>query len=279
MLASAPVGQDLGMRRAQMRGVQLVRMTPLMEFHVMIRKLIGALALTAVLATGARAQFTTPFDFVSGGSGFDSYSGKFTTGPNEALTGIPVNTTFQVWCVDPMQFVNPPNDAYTATVTPFSSGNFGSTMAVVVQSSTINGATHPVAASNSVAGTEYLEAAVLALQMNLHPTDQNYYEEAMWQIMGYTGKTPVGDQTTVNGYITYAQTHTSDVTLADWGIISDGTSKQEFIYECTSAGVAVACNPPGTPQSVTPEPSTVSLLAMGMLGMVGTSLRRRKRKK
>lgn len=240
----------------------------------MVRGLLSAFSLAAVIAGGAVAQtpFSQNFTFISGGSGFDSYSAKFNGTPSTTIGGEPANTAFQIWCVDPMQYVSG-GDNYTAWVTPFAAGTTsfgitGHTLAIVPQSANGYGISHTAAASGTVALADYVEAAYIASHMN--PGNQDSYECAIWMAMGYTGSGwPMSgcNATTSNSII--AGIDLSSVNLADWGVISDGTTKQEFIYQYQSVG---------TPQSVVPEPATLSLFATGLVGLGGAALRRRKRK-
>ena len=74
----------------------------------MIKRLVGALALAAVVTTGAQAQFEANFTFKFG-SAFDyaSYYGTFNgNGSENASTGRIDGTPFQVFCVDEFQEAN-----------------------------------------------------------------------------------------------------------------------------------------------------------------------------
>ena len=161
-----------------------------------------------------------------------------------------------------------------------SAANFNHTLDEVSQSS--GGMSHS-AVTGTVAAGNYAEAAYLASQMTT--SNNALYEEAMWQVVGYALVFSGYNTTAVNTLISNT-TGSAGLTsfdandLADWGVISGGTAVQEFIYECrNSNGAATACNPSGNTQSVTPEPATMSLMAMGLVGMAGSTLRRRKRKR
>ena len=273
---------------------------PLLECCPMIRKTIAGLSLVAILATGASAQapFQQSFTFVGAsgsngisGSNFDTYMGQFNN-PLNAASFYAAGTQFQVWCVDPMQFVSS-GDTYTAWVTPLNTtttpDNFTHTLDEIVQAAATQGnfgfnanktMAHPTAANAITAKANYLEAAYLASTMTT--INDATVEEAMWQVMGYTGFTGYNSSavTTLLGGIAPATlTAFAASQAADWGVISDGTYKQEFIYRCVdSHGNPTSCNPSGGFLSVTPEPATMSMLAMGLVGVAGSAVRRRRRR-
>jgi PEP-CTERM motif len=244
----------------------------LMESTLMVRKLVGACSLLALLASGAAAQsFSQVFTFVGNPANPDVYTGSFAAGPNEFMTGQPPATNFQIWCVDPLQFVNP-NQVYNpAQITPFSSSNFSNTLAEFSQPG------H--AAVGAAALDDYKKAAYLGLEMNsAAPANFESYQFAIWLVMGYT---PIagyngwtietgGNVATANGYITAMGTSWQSIPTSDWGVITGGNTVQEFIYQA---------QPGGHLTSLVPEPATMSLVAMGIVGMAGASFRRRKRTK
>lgn len=237
----------------------------------MLRKTVFGLSLVAVVATGAAAQvpYAEGFTFVTGGSSFNGYQGKFSTTAGGELAGVP----FQVWCVDPLQYAYN-NTTVTAEITPFASSNYANTLEYQRFSTTL--------ATDKM---RYEEAAYLALQMSVAGADINNLEYAIWTVMGYTQEitstTPTFanittltgyNSTKVNNFLTAAASNYGSVVAADWGVITSpvsGTNGQEFIYY----------SPTGTTQAVVPEPATVSMLAMGMVGMAGATFRRRRQRK
>jgi PEP-CTERM motif len=274
-----------------------------MEFHMMVRKSIGALVLTVVVAASSSAQaiplqtaFEDNFQFVSAPGGANTYTGKFTTvasltgypvqtnAQNLNLTGESVNTAFQIWCVDPMQFTN--GSANAAWVTPLNvTGATGFSHTLATQTLVNgNGWTHAQNQSNTAAAADYLAAAKLAWNMQTGGNDINNvtytvddYQRAMWEVMGYTPTSAFGDQAhldqlkgwfTGGSYCTGQANCQSGFDIAQWSVITEGTTLQEFLYQHAA----------GTPQSTVPEPGTMSLLAMGMAGMGGAIRRRRSRK-
>lgn len=247
----------------------------LMESTLMVRKLVGACSLVALLASGAAAQsFPQQFTFVGNPPTPALYMGQFSPGGNLSMTGQGL-LPFQIWCVDPLEYVYP-NQVYNpAQITPFSSTDFSNTMAEFTQ------ANHTNAANDVAAEIEYQKAAYLGLQMDLDPANAVSYQAAIWIVMGYDSSNlglagwsvdgvTSGDITTANGYITAMGSSWSTIQVPDWGVINGGNNVQEFIYKA---------QPGGHLTSLVPEPATMGLVAMGIVGMAGASFRRRKRTK
>lgn len=246
----------------------------------MLRKSLSGFSLVALLATAAAAQavpFQETFEFTSVGvSGYDGYSAKFydVAGlTNIAQTGELNNSFFQIWCVDPMQYVNY-GQVSVATITPFTASTsspdyFASTFAERTQTGPdhVTGnpsVTHTAAADGPTAQNDYERAAYLASHMS--PGNAVDYENAMWYVMGYTtGHNTAGALAAV-GTINLSD---PNFHFDEWGVITSGQDEQEFIYHREN----------GHFLSNTPEPATMSLMAMGLVGMAGTSIRRRKQRK
>lgn len=233
----------------------------------MVRKLVGALSLAALTATGAAAQvpFQQSFTFRTFGTPLptpDQYGGSFAGGGNIGMTGESANTAFQVWCVDPLQYVHSGQTYTNAWITPLNASlaDFTHTLSGLVESG-------HVTQTGTAAEQEYQMAAYLGLQMDLNTGGYgaDAYQEAIWTVMGYTG---FGNGTTSATIIANMGSSWNSIVGGEWGVITGGPNVQEFIYH----------DPAGHLLEVTPEPATMSLLAMGMVGMAGASLRRRKRK-
>jgi hypothetical protein len=160
-----------------------------------------------------------------------------------------------------------------ATITPFTASTsspdyFASTFAERTQTGPdhATGApsvTHTAAANGSAALLDYENAAYLASKMtNANATD---YENAMWYVMGYTTGHGTAGALAAIGTINLSD---PNFHFAEWGVITSGQDEQEFIYHREN----------GSFLSNTPEPATMSLMAMGLVGMAGTSIRRRKQR-
>lgn len=244
----------------------------------MLRKSLSGFAFVVLMAASASAQipFQETFQFTSVGvSGFDGYSGKFYDVPgltNISKTGELNNTFFQVWCVDPMEYVYY-GQVSVATVTPMTSSSsspdyFAPTFGERTQTGpdhALGDATEThVGLTGPAAMNAYQEAAYLASQMTV--ANETDYENAMWTVMGYAGHNTAGALAAI------ATINLSDPNFHadEWGVITSGQSEQEFIYHRDDGGHFL---------QVTPEPATMSLMAMGLVGMAGSTMRRRKQRK
>jgi hypothetical protein len=261
----------------------------------MIKRLVGAMALAAVVTTGAMAQapFQDNFKFSpgtindpppNGGLNWASYFGQFTVTTPSVVAATGVNAglpPFQVFCVDENNSIFD-NAQYNVWVTPMSSSDFSKTRLGI--------------ALDPNAATKYFEAANLASNFqNAYPgtiltlgdpiVDNLQY--AIWTVMGTVPPAPgVVNGRDLDPWNDYCAS-TTTVGCAGWDVANKSSGQgifanqwliitafdlatnnyQEFIY-----------NGPGRPQEFVPEPATMSMLALGLVGIAGSGLRRRKKK-
>ena len=264
----------------------------------MLSKTLSGLALVVFTATGASAQAFVQDNFQMNTFGSPQYydaNGQFTTnatGLNTAkslaFVGVAVNSPFRVWCVDFADNASA-GSTYSAWVTPFNSSSFG---------------THTFTSGGNASGsggvlTTFEKAVWLIGQENNVQQGSGTtftltgaggygvmdYQLAIWQIMGYAP----GATTKSNALYSAALTaNLSFVDVGAWDVINnytygddgDVTRNQEFLYcELAGLGSVNSCYGSGTTLSVTPEPATISLVAMGLVGMAGGAVRRRRQRK
>lgn len=264
----------------------------------MMRRFVGAIALAAVVTTGAQAQFLDHFTFGDNGDPVDyaGYYGTFDATASDALTGRSAGTAFQVFCADEFHFSNGSASGYDVWVTPISSGNFANTREVI-----------DFGHNNAAAYSLYLNAAALAsamTQVTSPPsasgsTDNTYNSNlqfAIWDVLGYPGTPPCsaagvpaggclqgqdpsgfyGSGSAVTADETAFTPATTGISANQWLVITaesldaNGSPQwQEFLYYGKDR----------TFETPVPEPGTMAMLAMGLVGMAGAGLRRRKIKK
>ena len=246
----------------------------------MIRRLVGILALTVVLATGANAQiisFTDPSFHLNpftgsgiiAGASANGLSGSFSTA-HPLYEPYGAGESFQAWCVD-LTHGSRPNTSWPVTVTMLNSTTFAPYL-------------HDANAVPSY--TDYAKAAWLTTQMSgtadTHLGNTSL-QCAIWFVMGYniSGESGCNYGATQTARIATdvadAGANVGSIHMADWMIITQTLDPHTF-----------GCNPGGTSLcnqeflanvNVIPEPATMTLVAMGLVGMAGAGLRRRKNKK
>jgi len=244
----------------------------------MIRRLVGSFALAAVLATGAQAQtvnFTDPGFTLLGVAG-GSQNGLFQIGSVNGVTGSLTNgfksfgpgSAFRVWCVDET------NSSVPVVTFP---------VTVTLLTSTGSVASYLHDANSSKAYTDYVKAAWLTTQMSgtndpSNPSVNTAIQLAIWKIMGYTAYSASSfyNATDVNFWFGQANlsSNYNTINLADWAIITDNTGGSDG-QGCAKSPFA-GCNQEFI-ANVAPEPATMALMAMGLVGMAGAGIRRRKK--
>jgi hypothetical protein len=260
----------------------------------MLRRLVCSAALTVFVAAGAHAQFQANLTFGYNGDPVDyaGYYGTFNgTGADNALTGRIDGTAFQLFCADEFHYAYS-GDAYDVWVTPISSTDFSHTREWITFGN------H----SNSADQALYFNAAALASSMTqvTSPPSANGSSDngtnanlqfAIWNTLGYPGTppcsaagTPAGgclqnqdphnyyDPSDVSGDEAAYTPALTGISSNQWLVITafdlQTNNWQEFLY-----------NGPGRPFSTpVPEPGTMAMVAMGLVGMAGAGYRRRKKK-
>jgi hypothetical protein len=242
------------------------------------------LAAITVAATPIAARATGPgsppvsgptsFTLLTVQPGAPIIDGGYVSPYNGAFTAS-INTTFYVWCVDLNHeaFLNTTYDVY---VTPLAGLDFSHTRLGAADANL------------------YRWASVLAGDMKVDWTsnpgnskvEDTAIQDAMWTLLGEEGLDPLDYTNKLNNF---ASTY-SDLGLGAnfWDTTLDISSNDFALLTCAptgnqtpqdSCGQEFLMELPSTGQSVTPEPATMSLMATGLVGMMGAGTLRRRRRK
>jgi hypothetical protein len=235
----------------------------------MKRSLYGALATLAIFAAPAVAQSDATFKYLTEAApnAWFNRTGEFVAPSTSAIDPTALDSPFEVFCVDRETSIDPVVQ-YAVNLTPIDPlSDFSRT-------------------KNGQFENYWRAAALVYLYFFYGGTpagDSNTFQWAIWGIMENTSSYDYIDGGNVGFWRNYVlgfdpNAAGNSTFFTDWRVITDiGCAPpseqpgdhcyQELIYKSGSP-----------PTEIIPEPATMSLLALGLAGMAGANLRRRKKR-
>jgi hypothetical protein len=245
-----------------------------------VRKLIlGVFILVFGVATAHADPLTATFNLNSAGSGAN-LAGVYTSPYTGTINGGP---TIAVICDDFADESYVPEN-WTAYVTPLSSLTSGSPDTYLKWLNT-SGSSLTVGSYTLNQAAAYTVAAVLAVDILHSPTGspaQEDYSYALWELFDYSDASSqlLAHGDTIDAKNAFADL-TGAVTYVETSSLGPGNYSNVTIYSYDPGATCVGATCPTTaPQEFitvsTPEPSSLVLLALGLLSLVGLALTRRR---
>lgn len=227
------------------------------------RSLYGALAALAFAVTPALALEPGPnanFRYLteSAPNAWFDRSGMFLADYDGTIAPTLLNSPFEVFCVDRETSIDPVVD-YDVFVTPIDpSSDFSNTRAGSFDS-------------------YYRAAALVYLYFFNGGTpggDSNAYQWAIWSIMENTNAYDyIPGVAPLHAWALALNPGANPTLFTDWRVLTDAACDDAQPEHCYQELIYKSGSPP---TEIVPEPATMSLLALGLAGMAGANLRRRK---